>query len=172
MTGGSAPGHRAPAHRDGKGRAARSAPALADGEGLLELPRPLCLRLLAGHDVGRLVFSAAGLPAVVPIAYLLDDESIVVRTSEDSRVARHALDTVVAFEVDELEPSVRRGWSVVVTGRTSRVSDPAELARLQPQLPMWVGGDRNLVLRIGLELVTGRLVPERPEPAAVNGRTA
>lgn len=158
--------------RDERGRPPRSAPALADGEGLLELPRPLCLRLLAGHDVGRLVFSAAGLPAVVPIAYLLDDQSIVVRTSEDSRVARHAMDTVVAFEVDELEPSVRSGWSVVVTGRTSRVSDPAELTRLRPQLPMWVGGDRNLVLRIGMEMVTGRLVPERPEPAVVDGRTA
>ncbi|MGN6330140.1 MAG: pyridoxamine 5'-phosphate oxidase family protein, partial [Motilibacteraceae bacterium] len=120
-------------HRDEKERLSRTAPALADGEGLLELPRPLCLRLLAGHDVGRLVFSAAGLPAVVPIAYLLDDESIVVRTREDSRVARHAMDTVVAFEVDELEPSVRSGWSVVVTGRTSRVGDPGELARLQPR---------------------------------------
>ncbi|MGN6330507.1 MAG: hypothetical protein ACTHOD_02510, partial [Motilibacteraceae bacterium] len=81
-------------------------------------------------------------------------------------------DTVVAFVVDELEPRVRRGWSVVVTGGTSGVGDPGERAGLPPGLPRWVGGDRNLVLRIGLELVTGRLVPERPEEAFADGWTA
>ncbi len=131
----------------------------ADADGLVELTRAQCLALLATQDVGRLVFTSASLPAIVPVAYVLDGDSIAVRTTAGSRVARHALDTVVAFEVDQVSRSLHSGWSVVVTGRSSREQDPATVARLQRELPRWVGGERDLVLRIGVDLVTGRRIP-------------
>ena len=134
-------------------------PGAGDGDGLVELTRAQCLALLATQDVGRLVFTSASLPAIVPVAYLLDGDSIVLRTSAGSRVARHAVDTVVAFEVDQVSRSLHSGWSVVVTGRSAREEDPGVVARLQQKLPRWVGGERDVVLRIGLELVTGRRVP-------------
>lgn len=130
-----------------------------DADGLVELTRPQCLALLATQDVGRLVFTSGSLPAIVPVAYVLDGDSIALRTATGSRVARHALDTVVAFEVDQVSRSLHSGWSVVVTGRSTREEDPATVARLTRELPRWVGGERDVVLRIGLELVTGRRIP-------------
>ncbi len=130
-----------------------------EGDGLVELTRPQCLALIATQDVGRLVFTSGSLPAIVPVAYALDGDSIALRTAAGSRIARHADDTVVAFEVDQVSRSLHTGWSVVVTGRSSREHDPGTVARLQRELPRWVGGERDVVLRISLELVTGRRTP-------------
>ncbi len=130
-----------------------------EGDGLVELTRPQCLALIATQDVGRLVFTSGSLPAIVPVAYVLDGDGIALRTAAGSRIARHAVDTVVAFEVDQVSRSLHSGWSVVVTGRSWREEDPAAIARLQHDLPRWVGGERDLVLRIGVDLVTGRRIP-------------
>jgi len=146
-------------HRAGLPAARLASDAALDGDGLAELTRPQCLALLATQDVGRLVFTAASLPAIVPVAYLLDGDAVVLRTTAGSRAARNAVDTVVAFEVDQVSRSLHSGWSVVVTGRSSRVTDPGEVGRLQSRLPRWVGGEREVVVRVGLEIVTGRRIP-------------
>ena len=133
--------------------------AATDADGLVELTRAQCFALLATQDVGRLVFTAGSLPAIVPVAYALDGDTLALRTAAGSRIARHAVDTVVAFEVDQVSRSLRGGWSVVVTGRSRRETDPVEAARLQQELPRWVGGERDVVVRVGLELITGRRIP-------------
>ncbi|WP_181800149.1 glycine radical domain-containing protein [Streptomyces ipomoeae] len=49
-------------------------------------------------------------------------------TSRASAPARAVNGAVVAFEADEVDTSARAGWSVVVTGRATVVTDPAERA--------------------------------------------
>src|SRR5690348_12639752 len=75
-----------------------------------------CYELLATDSVGRVVFTDKGLPAVLPVNYVLQGHRIVFRTAAGSRLAAAVTGQVVAFEVDQLDRESRIGWSVVATG--------------------------------------------------------
>lgn len=134
-------------------------------DGFRELDRQECLRLLAQVPLGRIVHTRKALPAVLPVNFCLDGEgSVLLRTSAASELARAVDGVVVAFEADEVDTTAHSGWSVVVTGRASIVTDPAERARLAHTGPRsWVAAPRDAFVRIQAELVTGR--------ALVGGRT-
>ncbi len=132
-----------------------------DASGLELLSREDCVHLLATRTIGRIAFHAAALPVILPVAYAVDGDSIVVRVRGGSQLDAGTRGAVVAFEVDDVDAADGGHWSVVVTGVTSAVSDPAELERAKA-LPLddWAGdGDR--FIRISRELVSGRrrLVP-------------
>ncbi len=124
--------------------------------GLVALSSTDSLRLLATHEVGRIVYTDGGLPAVTPVNYTYDGEHVLIRTSEMSQLVRKAPNAIVAFEVDELDRQARRGWSVVVTGPCELVTDPDKLAHVASlNLHPWAEGDRNVVLQIATTIVTG-----------------
>ncbi|MDT0566150.1 pyridoxamine 5'-phosphate oxidase family protein [Streptomyces sp. DSM 3412] len=127
-------------------------------DGFRELDRQECLRLLAKATVGRIVHTRQALPAVLPVNFSLDGEgSVLLRTSAASELARAVDGVVVAFEADEVDPVAHSGWSVVVTGRASIVTDPAQRARLAHSGPRsWVASPQDVFVRIEAELVTGR----------------
>lgn len=140
----------------------------------VELTREECLALLRSVPIGRLVHSEQALPAIRPLTFQLLADGVYVRTSRDGSILRPAdSSAVVAFEADDYDLEGRYGWSVVVLGRASRVTDPLALARLA-ELPLvpWADGPRQEVVRISLELVSGRRVggpvalpvqPRRPD---------
>jgi nitroimidazol reductase NimA-like FMN-containing flavoprotein (pyridoxamine 5'-phosphate oxidase superfamily) len=130
-----------------------------DASGLEVLPREDCVALLRGQAVGRVVFTSAALPAVLPVNYLVDgDDAILLRTSARTRLAS-TVGAVVAFEVDDLS-GPDTAWSVVVTGRLSIVRDREERARIDAlDLRSWLPDERDVVLRIEPELVSGRRLP-------------
>jgi nitroimidazol reductase NimA-like FMN-containing flavoprotein (pyridoxamine 5'-phosphate oxidase superfamily) len=127
-------------------------------DGFRELERQECLRLLAKVPVGRIVHTRGALPAVLPVNFSLDhDGSVLLRTSAASELVRAVDGAVVAFEADEVDAVTHSGWSVVVTGEATVVTDPAErerLARTGP--PSWVPSPEEVFVRIEPELVTGR----------------
>ncbi|MFI6409925.1 pyridoxamine 5'-phosphate oxidase family protein [Streptomyces sp. NPDC050548] len=132
---------------------------------MVELGRDEALKLLAEAPLGRVVFSHQALPAIRPVNHLVEaNGDIVIRTHTGSALlGRAALSGVVAYEADDLDPATRTGWSVVVTGTASRVSDPAELARYQAALTPWVDTEMAHVVRIRADIVTGyRLVGREP----------
>ena len=90
----------------------------------IRLGRAESIRLLATAQVGRLIFTINALPAVRLMNFALADGLIVLRTAADTTVARKVNDAIVAFEVDDLDTATSSGWSVVVTGRATRVTDP------------------------------------------------
>ncbi|MFJ1967325.1 pyridoxamine 5'-phosphate oxidase family protein [Streptomyces sp. NPDC087903] len=127
-------------------------------DGFRELDRQECLRLLAKVPVGRVVYTRRALPAVLPVNFCLDhDAAVLVRTSASAELV-HAIDgAVVAFEADEVDATTHSGWSVVVTGAATAVTDPAEHARLLRSGPRpWVPAPQEVFVRIAPELVTGR----------------
>jgi uncharacterized protein len=65
--------------------------------------------------------------------------------------------------VDELDQQNRSGWSIVMHGRTSAVSEPDALEDLwaSDSLVPWASGNRTLFIRIRPDRVTGRIV-QRP----------
>ncbi|ANS70185.1 hypothetical protein SLINC_7961 [Streptomyces lincolnensis] len=122
------------------------------------LGRQECLRLLAKVPVGRVVYTRHALPAVLPINFSLGtDSAVLLRTSPGSDLVRAIAGVVVAFEADEFDAATRSGWSVVVTGRATVVTDPAEHERLAQSGPTsWMPLRETVFVRIDSEMVTGR----------------
>ncbi|MFC8373543.1 pyridoxamine 5'-phosphate oxidase family protein [Streptomyces sp. NPDC057239] len=122
------------------------------------LDRQECLRLLAGVPVGRVIYTRQALPAVLPVNFSLDtDASVLLATSPGSDLVRAVDGTVVAFEADEFQAEARSGWSVIVTGRATVVTDPAEHERLVRTGPAsWMPLRETVFVRIEAEMVTGR----------------
>jgi nitroimidazol reductase NimA-like FMN-containing flavoprotein (pyridoxamine 5'-phosphate oxidase superfamily) len=127
-------------------------------DGFRELGRQECLRLLERAPIGRVVHTRHALPAVLPLNFSLDtDSAVLLRTSADSELADAIDGVVVAFEVDEVDAAAHSGWSVVVTGRATVVTDPVEHRRLSRSGPRsWVASPEEVFIRIAPELVTGR----------------
>ncbi|WP_367325248.1 pyridoxamine 5'-phosphate oxidase family protein [Streptomyces sp. HUAS ZL42] len=127
-------------------------------DGFRELERPECLRLLAKTPVGRIVHTRQALPAVLPVNFRLDaDGSVVLCTSAASELVRAVDGAVVAFEADDVDAVAHSGWSVVVTGPATVVTDPAEHRRLVRTGPRsWVPSPHEVFVRIEAALVTGR----------------
>ncbi|MFI2629155.1 pyridoxamine 5'-phosphate oxidase family protein [Streptomyces collinus] len=122
------------------------------------LDRQESLRLLAKVPVGRVVYTRQALPAVLPVSFSLDtDTSVLLCTSPDSDLVGAINGVVVAFEADEFDAATRSGWSVVVTGRATVVTDPAEHERLSRDGPTsWMPLAGAAFVRIESQMVTGR----------------
>jgi uncharacterized protein len=126
---------------------------------LTGLHRADCLRLLAGGIVGRVVFTDAALPAAHPVTYLLDGEEIVFRTANGGKLAAATLHRVVAFQVDEIDPAGRTGWSVLGVGQAYEVVDPRRLSELADRMPApWSTIRGGHTVAIPLKRLTGRVL--------------
>ncbi|MDH6623103.1 nitroimidazol reductase NimA-like FMN-containing flavoprotein (pyridoxamine 5'-phosphate oxidase superfamily) [Streptomyces sp. LBL] len=127
-------------------------------DGFRELDRQECLDLLATVPVGRIVYTRQALPAVLPVDFRRDrDGAVLVRTSASSELVSAIDGAVVAFEADEVDAVTHSGWSVVVMGAATLVTDPAEHARLLRTGPRsWAPAPQEVFVRIDPELVTGR----------------
>ncbi|GAA2245969.1 MULTISPECIES: pyridoxamine 5'-phosphate oxidase family protein [Streptomyces] len=127
-------------------------------DGFRELGRQECLRLMTKVPVGRIVFTRGALPAVLPVNFGLDDDgAVLLRTSAASDLVRAVEGAVVAFEADDVDAARQSGWSVVVTGSATVVTDAAEHERLARTGPAsWVPAPQEAFIRIEPELVTGR----------------
>ncbi|MEV4002558.1 pyridoxamine 5'-phosphate oxidase family protein [Actinomadura sp. NPDC049753] len=132
-----------------------------DHSGMEILDDEECRALLRRSTIGRIVFTLQALPTVQPVNFVFDGELIVVKTSSASRLATAASDTIVAFEIDEIDADGDRGWSVVTVGPARRVTEPGEIARLSA-LPLrsWAPGERDQFIVVRPRLITGRRIPE------------
>ncbi|QTD96425.1 helix-turn-helix domain-containing protein [Streptomyces cyanogenus] len=146
LTGGAADGPPGP------GRAARD-------PHFTELTALECQVLLGSHGVGRLAVATSAGPEIVPVNYSLVDGAIVFRTAPGATPAL-ADGHPVAFEVDRIDDTFSRGWSVVVRGIARAVTDPEQRRRYagKAHSEPWAGGDRELWLRIEPGMVTGRRI--------------
>ncbi|MGE5290418.1 MAG: pyridoxamine 5'-phosphate oxidase family protein [Micromonosporaceae bacterium] len=117
------------------------------------------LRLLTGAHVGRIVYSDHALPAVQPVNFVVDDEAVIFRAAEGSRLARAVENAVVAFEADEYDPDAGTGWSVAVVGKCEAVSEPREVSRLSGLVPLhWAPVGEGRFVRICIAELSGRRI--------------
>lgn len=141
---------------------------VADDRDAVVLNRFECDKYLRSTHVGRLGFLTDGWPAILPVNYVMDGDTIVLRTDSGSKfdALRHGAE--VAFEIDAIEPLYRSGWSVLVYGNATEIVDPDELAHVQALgLRAWHRGRKPFWIRIAPVLVTGRKLPRAwryPEP--------
>ena len=119
-----------------------------------------CISLAATMPIGRIVFTDRALPAVQPVNFLIDDGSVIIRTTQGSKLAAATRNAIVAFEIDEFDRRSQAGWSVTLVGRAQSVRDPAESARLAGlPLQTWAPGARDRFIRIRPEHISGRRLP-------------
>jgi len=126
------------------------------------LGREECVRRLAAHGVARIGVEHRGGVGIFPVNYVLDGDSVVVRVRPDGVLDEATRGTLVAIEIDHADTMYHEGWSVLVQGRCTHVSDPGERDSLGhlPLLP-WGGSDRDLYLRVAMERVSGRHIHHR-----------
>lgn len=124
------------------------------------MDRPTCERRLREGGIGRVVFVAARGPVALPVNFGYDTGDVMFRTTAAAPVL-DALDTVVGFEVDNIDEATSEGWSVLVTG-TARRAEAGERARLMRlDLEPWAGGPRDTFVCIRAEDMSGRWVHAR-----------
>jgi nitroimidazol reductase NimA-like FMN-containing flavoprotein (pyridoxamine 5'-phosphate oxidase superfamily) len=103
--------------------------------GWQDLTKSECFRLLAGQQVGRVVLIDDRGPIALPVNFVLDRHTVLLRTGEGTKLDVAGRGAPVAFEVDGVDEATRTGWSVLVRGEATEVTDMDDLARVQ-QLPL------------------------------------
>lgn len=116
------------------------------------------------------MFSVGALPAIVPVAFAVHDGAVVMRTSPGSRLARAAPGGVLAFEVDDVDPQARTGWSVVVTGVANIFQDPVQRAVIDGVVETFAPGQNDVCIRLPLTVVTGRRITATRDQSPVEAR--
>ena len=138
-----------------------------------EMDEAECLRLVAAQEVGRIAFNGRYGPTVLPVNYRLYEGSIVFRTRQDSpldedlRTGIANAEYKIAFEIDELHPAAREGWSVLIQGSAHHVtSSDEQQAVTRVGVSPWPGGPKELFMRIRPTRITGRRISHAEGPPA------
>ncbi|HZB31232.1 MAG TPA: pyridoxamine 5'-phosphate oxidase family protein [Streptosporangiaceae bacterium] len=134
-------------------------------EPLEHLDEAECLRLIAPGGIGRLAYTGRYGLTVLPVNYAMHEGTIVFRTAYDSptdqdlRTGIADAEYKVAFEIDDIDPGARAGWSVLVQGAAHHVESADERASVQAAaVEPWAGGERELFVRVIPTRITGRRV--------------
>lgn len=128
---------------------ARSFPTAGSVE---ELDEATCWTLLGAEGIGRIAWTGADGPVVLPLNYRIGDHRIELRTAAYSALAREVEDSIVAFEVDRIDEVQHTGWSVLAQGRASfDFESPAGTGPVP-----WAAGSRALRISITPRSVSGR----------------
>jgi nitroimidazol reductase NimA-like FMN-containing flavoprotein (pyridoxamine 5'-phosphate oxidase superfamily) len=163
-------------HTEDHGRAG-SGPRLPVPDPVVEeMNEAECLRLVSQHEVGRIAYCHGRFgPTVLPVNYRLYDGSIVFRTGrgspmdEDLRTGIADAEYKIAFEIDDVDPASREGWSVLIQGSAHHVTSEEERAAVaQTGVSPWAGGSKELYVRIRPTRITGRHI-RHAGPAAAPG---
>ena len=122
------------------------------------MTRDECVALLASASFGRVGISVEALPAILPVTIAMMDDSVIFRTIPGTKLAFAAAGAILAVEVDEYDPSIRNGWSVLVRGTAAEITDPRAIDRARELLAdSWIGDESaEHFVGVSCDLVTGR----------------
>lgn len=145
-----------------------------DSEGLRILTEQECRELLGTVPLGRIVYTDRALPAIQPVNFVMAGGDVVILTPAGSKLAAATRNAVVAFEIDQFDPAVSTGWSVVIIGHARVIAEDGELSRMRA-LPLkpWTPSEPVHYIAITPELISGRRIPTRtPQQHPENQPTA
>ena len=129
---------------------------------LESLDREECLRRLQAQGIGRLGVRRGDTVEILPVNYVVDDDAVVVRVRRGGALDGSTRSGRVALEIDQADSVYHEGWSVLVTGRCTHVTDPEGLRVIRRlALTPWGDDERDLGLRIAIESISGRRIVHR-----------
>jgi nitroimidazol reductase NimA-like FMN-containing flavoprotein (pyridoxamine 5'-phosphate oxidase superfamily) len=130
-----------------------------DRNGLEILSHDDCLRLLASVKIGRVAMATDTMPIVLPVTFALDGTRVVFCSTPGTKLYVALNNAVVAFEADDVDPDLRFGWSVCLTGPARILSEDADVARARTLgLQQWANLEDPAYIAIDGQLITGRRV--------------
>jgi nitroimidazol reductase NimA-like FMN-containing flavoprotein (pyridoxamine 5'-phosphate oxidase superfamily) len=139
------------------------------GHALVVLDEPEALALAASMPVGRIAYVREDKLFVAPVNFVLEQRDVLIRTGDGAELLEAARRKAsAALEVDNIVDWSRSGWSVLIRGRLTEVTD-SETVRwvLSSTLRPWTGGKRDHVVRLSGEEVTGRRIEPGPGDVSV-----
>lgn len=122
-------------------------------KGMIELDESTCLQLLHSRHVGRIALNTEPSPLVLPVNYVLSEESIYFYTKRGTKQKAARGDHKATFQVDDYDPRLRSGWSVMVRGELEILDPGHKPTRLPKPLPEV---EHPYLVRLGIEEITGR----------------
>ena len=124
-----------------------------------------CLDLLGGRSVGRIAVVRDGQPLIFPVNYILDGRTVAFRTDPGTKLTGATLGRV-AFQIDSTDPLSWEGWSVLVRGIGTEITearDPRSERIVSSWLVPWAGGAKEHWVAIASPVITGRRIVHRAE---------
>jgi len=130
------------------------------GDHLVAIDRRECVRLLqTARGFGRIGATVHGRAVIYPVNFIVHRDTVLFRTRTGGELAEATNNVVVAFEVDQKEALYHEGWSVLVTGLATHVTEPTEIGQLSHlALTPWAGEARDCYVRIALDEISGRRI--------------
>jgi nitroimidazol reductase NimA-like FMN-containing flavoprotein (pyridoxamine 5'-phosphate oxidase superfamily) len=108
---------------------------------LPDLSNEEMIQLLSEERVGRIGLNDVPQPYVVPTDFTFEDGAIYIHTPDGGLKARLArANPNVCFEVDRYNDTVTDFQSIIIRGRVTEVSDPAEKYRVMQSLSRKAAG--------------------------------
>lgn len=125
---------------------------------LQTLDEAACMRLMAATEFGRIAVVVADRPKIIVLNHLVHDGDVLFRTRDDALLAEltAAGPVPATYEVDSAFPVGHAGWSVIATGLLTREEERRRVTAAREHVVAWAEGDRDLVLRLDVEELTGR----------------
>ena len=132
-------------------------------EAIAELTEQESWELLAGVPIGRLGTTIGDDIELFPVNHVVDNGTVVFRTSQGSKLFELTVNSKVVYEVDAYDD--KGGGSVVVHGEAEVVSGSAAIERAE-QLPLrpWIPTVKTHFVRIHPNRVSGRRFRFGAEP--------
>lgn len=126
-----------------------------DSGPVLELTSQEAWAKLASVTLGRLATSVAGQPDIFPVNFVVQRETILLRTGEGTKLLTASINHQVAFEADDHD--VHEGWSVIVKGQARVLSASADIADAErAQALSWIPTIKRRFIRITPHEISGR----------------
>jgi nitroimidazol reductase NimA-like FMN-containing flavoprotein (pyridoxamine 5'-phosphate oxidase superfamily) len=138
---------------------------------LERLTRAECRQLLVGATVGRLAVPTPNFPTVEPVSFAVVEGELVVAARPGSAADAVAVGTKLSFEADVLDHAHHCGWSVVVSGPVEELDDDVATV-VRPRLGPWPVADRDRLLLIRSDRITGQRIVSGPDASPEAGLTA
>lgn len=123
------------------------------------LDRATCFELLRSETVGRIAFSDRQETSILPVNYVVDENRMVFRTAGGAKLSAAVDHLEVAFEIDGIDAEARTGWSVVVHGPLTTVSELDEIEHLRELgLRPWARAYKENWLAVHPRRISGRRI--------------
>ncbi len=115
--------------------------------------------LLGQGGIGRVVFDDTSGPVALPVNFETFGHDLVFQTGEGSMAAALRRGGPLSLEADHFDTTLAEGWSVLVRGHATVMTDPEELRLVRAlQIKDWAGQPRPITGRVAAEAVSGRRI--------------